>query len=91
MGVFFSLTFILKECFPYWDQEKKAFEDIEVEVTETEVTAAFTTRTLQIYHTKVPGALGGSLMSTLQIYHTKVPLDLKVGATAQLKEPQDEK
>ena len=53
------LAFTLKECSPYWGQEKTKFEDIEVEVTETECTPVFTVRTMQIYHTKVPGALGG--------------------------------
>ncbi|XP_030227775.1 receptor-type tyrosine-protein phosphatase C isoform X3 [Gadus morhua] len=40
------------ECSPYWGQEKTKFEDIEVEVTETECTPVFTVRTMQIYHTK---------------------------------------
>ncbi|CAL8393065.1 unnamed protein product [Boreogadus saida] len=40
------------QCSPYWGQEKTRFEDIEVEVTETECTPVFTVRTMQIYHTK---------------------------------------
>ncbi|XP_056459517.1 receptor-type tyrosine-protein phosphatase C isoform X6 [Gadus chalcogrammus] len=40
------------ECSPYWGKEKTKFEDIEVEVTETECTPVFTVRTMQIYHTK---------------------------------------
>ncbi|KAK0148404.1 Receptor-type tyrosine-protein phosphatase C [Merluccius polli] len=39
-------------CFPYWDQDMKAFEDIEVKVTETECTPAVTIRTMHMYHTK---------------------------------------
>ncbi|KAJ3598796.1 hypothetical protein NHX12_032760 [Muraenolepis orangiensis] len=39
-------------CSPYWDENKKAFLDVEVEVIETESTPAVTIRTMNIYHTK---------------------------------------
>ncbi|XP_071376465.1 receptor-type tyrosine-protein phosphatase C isoform X2 [Centroberyx affinis] len=39
-------------CSAYWDNEKKSFGDIEVELTATDSSAAFITRTMQICHAK---------------------------------------
>uniref|UniRef100_A0A667XMC8 Receptor-type tyrosine-protein phosphatase C n=1 Tax=Myripristis murdjan TaxID=586833 RepID=A0A667XMC8_9TELE len=39
-------------CSAYWDNEKKTFGDIEVELTATDTSPTFITRTMQIRHTK---------------------------------------
>ncbi|XP_078141955.1 receptor-type tyrosine-protein phosphatase C [Centroberyx gerrardi] len=39
-------------CSAYWDNEKKSFGDVEVELTATDSSAAFITRTMQIRHAK---------------------------------------
>ncbi|KAM3876327.1 receptor-type tyrosine-protein phosphatase C [Diretmus argenteus] len=39
-------------CSAYWENEKKTYGDIEVEVTATESSPVFITRTMQIRHTK---------------------------------------
>lgn len=52
----------------YWDKEKKTFGDIEVEVTGTDTSPTFTSRSMLIRHVKVtlPARLSAAMTTSAQ-------------------------